>query len=125
MSRSGKSSVAFIPRSRRPGFLGIAVFSRGAGDPFAEGSVPGVAAGSTVMVRSLVGRPGPVRAPGGSGEKSAREERLEVLEVRLPVAGVVVAGRVVGRRRRPARVLELDPRPVVADRLDRPRDERL
>src|SRR5256885_6558652 len=31
MSLSGNRSVAFIPRSRRPGLRGMAVFSRGAG----------------------------------------------------------------------------------------------
>jgi hypothetical protein len=31
ISRFGKRSVAFIPSSRRPGFLGIAVFSRTGG----------------------------------------------------------------------------------------------
>src|SRR4029077_664025 len=58
MSRSGNSRVAFIPSSRRPGFFGIAVFSRT--------GVDSAVIGAKSTVRGSRPRPGgPARLPGG------------------------------------------------------------
>src|SRR3982751_1173220 len=58
MSLSGKSSVAFIPSSRRPGFFGIAVFSRPAAAE--DGAVSG--AGWVASAVIAEGYDGPERS---------------------------------------------------------------
>src|SRR5712671_2587402 len=128
MSRSGNRSVAFIPSSRRPGFFGMADFSRTA--PAGEVGLAPLEAdlGSAVIGvqsrRSIGERPsGTPTAPRRRRHRSIREQGGEVLEVRLPVAEMVIAQGIVAVG--PAGMLEADPRSPAIERFDGPADHRL
>src|SRR6266545_2697759 len=130
-----------MPRSRRPGLRGMPVFARGTGGAWVA-DTPAIVGGEGIVGLAVMCPPeyrlAGLSAPGrpciavpissGSGLPSRAagigfEHVEQVRQVAFPIAGMVVAERLVDARFLPAFVGERDPASVAGQGLELPGDD--